>query len=182
MTQLDIMINMAEQLGNTSSKMKTLIDAMDSEVNAIRMTYLRKIMPISQEYGDRKQKLEAQIKEHPELFKKPRTVEINGVKFGMKKSSNGLFIEDTDKTLLKIRNLFPEKRKQLIKVTESVITSALRDLTSAELEALGVDIIPGNKNSVVVQVKTVDKAHAIVRKMIDTMSVNTGKDKMKLAS
>ena len=74
----------------------------------------------------------------PELFKKPRSVVLHGVKLGFEKGKGKLTIEDALKTIRLIRKHFPEQADVLIKTDEKPVKKALAQLAVDDLKKLAV--------------------------------------------
>ncbi len=82
--------------------------------------------------------LSALIEASPELFAKPRTQILHGIKVGFRKGSGKLEFDDADQVVKLIRKHYPEQFDVLVKTTEKPIKSALEQLTAAELKKLGI--------------------------------------------
>lgn len=182
MAALGNIINIAENLGETADSLKKNIDAMERQINAVRMEFLKKLMPISQRYGQLKADLERAVEENPQHFVKPRTIEVNGVKFGMAKKSGKVTFDDADAVIAKVKVLLTGKQKILVQTKESLNIRGLYALSELERKAIGVGKLPDNPNAVVVQIKAVDEAHVVVQKMIEDFRAPEKKKDLKMAS
>jgi hypothetical protein len=76
----------------------------------------------------------------PELFVKPRTVVLHGLKLGYKKGKGKIEWDDDDQVVKLIRRHFPEQFDVLCKTAETPIKAALAGLTVAELKKLGITV------------------------------------------
>jgi hypothetical protein len=86
--------------------------------------------------------LQAQIEARPDLFVKPRTMTLHGIKLGFAKGKGKLIIADAKKLAERIRKLFTKaKADTLIKTKESPIKKALANLPADELKKLGVSVV-----------------------------------------
>lgn len=86
-------------------------------------------------------RLKAALEDAPELFTKPKTLTIEGVRVGYMKQKGKVVIADEDKTIKRIREQLPaEQAELLIRVRESVHKPAVYDLTAADLKRLGIAI------------------------------------------
>jgi len=182
MTKLAEIINLAESLGDTSINMKKHIDAMERQVNLIRMEFLKKLMPMSAQFSQQKTTLETLIKENPQHFKKPRSMTVNSVKLGMKNKKGKLLIQDADKTIEKVKLLLKEKQDLIIMHKESLVRGSLSQLTELEMQAVGVAVEQDNPNDVFIQIKAIDGAHSIIQKMIADFKLTEKPEELKLAS
>ncbi len=80
--------------------------------------------------------LHAYIERHPELFEKPRTRALHGVKLGLRQLPGRLEI-DAESAVPLIRKFFPERYKELVKTTTRLQAAPLKALKPAELARIG---------------------------------------------
>ena len=80
------------------------------------------------------------IKENPALFEKPRTRALEGVKVGYRKMP-GRVECDEERAIARIRKLYPDREADLVRVRESLIRSALKNLDAKTLASIGVTVI-----------------------------------------
>lgn len=85
------------------------------------------------------------------LFKKPRTQEFYGVTVGFRAGQKKAEF-DQDATIKLIKAIMPERIDFLLSEKTSVVKSALKNLTPAELRDIGV-IITGGEDETVVSYK-----------------------------
>ena len=84
--------------------------------------------------------LKATISKAPQLFTKPRSVVLHGLKLGYQKGKGKIDWEDDAQVVKLIRRHFPEQFDVLCKTTEKPIKAALAALSVAELKKLGVSV------------------------------------------
>lgn len=84
--------------------------------------------------------LKAAIEEAPQLFAKPRSMVLHGIKLGYQKGKGKLDWEDDIQVVKLIRRHFADQFDVLCKTTEKPIRTALAELTVAELKKLGVTV------------------------------------------
>ncbi len=80
------------------------------------------------------------IRENPELFKKPKTQQIQGIKVGFRKQPGKLEFDDEAKVIERIREKLRSKAATLIQKTESLVASAVKTLPANDLAAIGCKI------------------------------------------
>lgn len=90
--------------------------------------------------ADADAKVLALLQDSPELFKKPKSVVFHGLQVGYKKGSGAIEIEDGAQVVKLIRKHLPERFDDLVKVKETPIKTAIRNLTGAELQKIGVKV------------------------------------------
>ncbi len=99
----------------------------------------------------------------PELFVKPKSMTINGIKLGYQKGKGKIEWEDPDQVVRLIKKHFPEQADVLITTTEKPIKDALNGLTAAELKKLGISVVEGGE---AIFIKPTDSA---VDKLVDAL-------------
>jgi 2-methylisocitrate lyase-like PEP mutase family enzyme len=108
----------------------------------LRQKHLPHIRAAVSRCADLQAVLQAQIEARPDLFVKPRTMTLHGIKLGFQKGKGKLVIENAAKIVERIRALFSKaKADTLIKVKESPDKTALAKLDVKELKKLGVSIV-----------------------------------------
>ena len=84
--------------------------------------------------------LRAAILARPDLFASPRTITVDGVRFGLRKRPGTISLADEAQTIGRLRARFPDRAEALIRVRESLDRGALRKLPAGELAQIGVTI------------------------------------------
>ena len=84
--------------------------------------------------------LRAAILDRPdmELFVRPRTVAVDGIRFGLRKQPGSVEVGDEAQAIGRLRERFPSRAEALIRVRETLDRAALRKLPAAELAQIGV--------------------------------------------
>jgi hypothetical protein len=93
--------------------------------------------------------LRALVSGAPELFERPRTVVMHGVKVGWMKGKGAIEIADAARTVALIRRHLPEQAEALIRVTETPHRPALAQLSVADLRRLGCTVIDAGDEVVI---------------------------------
>lgn len=91
--------------------------------------------------------LQQQLDAAPQLFQKPRSLSINGVRAGYRKAEDSLDYADEAAVIARIRALLPAQADLLIRTDESLVADALPQLTAKDLRAIGVSQISGADQS-----------------------------------
>ena len=101
--------------------------------------------------------LSAWIDEHADLFRKPRTRALHGVKLGLRQLPGRLEI-DEETAIELIRERMPDRAKTLIKVTEKLQAGPVKNLQPAMLARIGGRIVePGDETVIRIAKSDVDK-------------------------
>ena len=84
--------------------------------------------------------LRAAITARPDLFVSPRTITVDGIRFGLRKQLGTVAVGDEAQAIGRLRKRFPDRAEALIRVKETLDRAALRKLPAAELAQIGVTI------------------------------------------
>jgi hypothetical protein len=112
----------------------------EHELAALKRQHVVTIKRKIEAVAERQAKLKAAIEESPELFRKPRTMIIHGVKVGFMKEKGKISWADKDQVVKLIKKHFPKQADVLIKTVETPVKKALAQLSAAELKQIGVTI------------------------------------------
>lgn len=75
-----------------------------------------------------------------DLFKRPKTRILHGIRVGWKKQKGKVTVADPARVVKAIRKHLPRKFKTLVKVTETPVKTELNKLAAADLRKLGVSV------------------------------------------
>jgi len=121
-----------------SDRMQELQEELD-QVKKRHLPGIKKAVATAASWQSR---LKNAIDEVPELFTKPRTVVLYGIKVGFQKGKGEIVIEDPAHTIKLLKKAMPEEAwGNYIKITESLIKTTLAQLPASELRRLGVEVI-----------------------------------------
>jgi hypothetical protein len=140
------------------------------EIAAIKRRHVVAIKRKVEAVAERQAQLKAAIEASPELFKKPRTMIIDGVKIGFMKEKGKISWDDKDQVVRLIKKHCPEQADVLIKTVEKPIRDALQQLPAADLKRIGVTI--GETGDVVV-IKSTDNE---IDKLVEALLKGDSKD------
>lgn len=87
--------------------------------------------------------LEEVIAENPQLFVRPKTVTLYGMRCGYAKSKTSVDFEDADEVVARIKKYLPEHAAVLIRSKETPVREALAQLPPSALKKLGVTLVGG---------------------------------------
>lgn len=168
-------------LGEIETLTKTFSEARDvvrdrvqelkDEIEVLKRRRLRGIRNAVQKAAAAHEDLWQAIDGSREMFVKPKSMVLFGVKIGLQKGKGGLNWEDDAKVCELIAELFEEDQaKLLIKVTKKPIEAALKELDDDELKKIGVRSEPGTD---IVLIKPVDgevdkQVNAMLKAAVDT--------------
>lgn len=131
---------MTKEYADERTRLKGKMDELEGEIRQLKKRYLPGIKRAAALTAEKKSLLQAWIAESEELFVKPRTLILYGVKVGFQKQKGEISYADEAQTLRLIHKHFPDMAELLIKTTEKPVKTALAGLPAAELKKLGVTV------------------------------------------
>lgn len=139
--QLD---TLAKNYASRRERVKVLVDQIEDDIRAVHRKHRRALLDAISTAEGAQAALRAEITEHPELFEKPKTITLHGLKIGYRKGSGKVEWEIEDEQLIaRLKKRFGTESPQLaacVEVVEKVVKDGLRDLEAKDLAALGVTI------------------------------------------
>jgi arsenate reductase-like glutaredoxin family protein len=122
-------------------ELAVLVAEMNDAIEQVKRQRLAAIKQAVQKARQAQDELHAAIDEAPDLFKKPRTRTLHGVKVGLTKQKGSVEFDDEAKVIERIRAQLPKNQAELlIRVKESVHKPAVYDLAVADIKRLGIRI------------------------------------------
>lgn len=122
------------------SELNGLVSDLHEQIEATRRDALPRLRKVVARAAESHAALKAGIEAAPELFVKPKTLVIAGIKVGFMKQRGQLDIADPDKVVELIERHFPDLEETLISTTKKPVKKALEQLTATELKKLGVNL------------------------------------------
>lgn len=123
----------ADRYGALSEIVAELNDAIEAEKRKRLAVIKRRVAAVAEAQSE----LKAKIEESPELFVKPRTVVMHGVRVGLQKGKGRIDFDDDDQVVRLIRKHAPDMAEVLIITTEKPSRDGLSQLDVATLKKLG---------------------------------------------
>jgi hypothetical protein len=127
-----------KKFSESRGRLSEYIHNAEAEIEGVKKRYLPIIKKWIAQAAAEQAILEALIRESPELFDKPRTIVLFGIKVGLGKGKGKIEWEDDSSVVRLIKRHFPEQAEILIKTTEKPVKKALGQLCVADLRKLGV--------------------------------------------
>jgi hypothetical protein len=114
------------------------VQELENAINELKRKALPYIRRAAEAASERQAVLKIAIEESPELFVKPRTIILHGIKVGFQKQKGKIEWDDNATVVKLIKKHFPDTWETYVKVTEKPIKSALEQLSVSELKKIGV--------------------------------------------
>lgn len=150
---------LAAKYGTARGELAVLVGALQDEVRGVQRTYLARIKRLVAAAKEAREQLAIEIDKSKELFEKPRTRTLHGVKIGYAKGKGRIVWDDEEKVIARIRAQLPKDQVELlIRETEAVHKPSVYDLVASDLKRLGIRI-EGDGDEIVIKDATgeVDK-------------------------
>lgn len=126
------------------------VETVNQELTAVKRRYLKALRALSDKALSARADLSAGIDASRDLFVKPRTRVLHGVKIGLAKNKGWFETDDEARTIKLIRkHMNPDTAALLVKVTEKLNKAALDELDAADLKRIGVRLQGGGDELVI---------------------------------
>lgn len=123
------------------SKLSDKVRDLNDEIDAAKRKHMRYIKSYAEDALEKKSKLSNAIDASKDLFDKPKSIVIHGMKIGFQKGKGKIVIPDEEKTILLIKKNLPEQADILIKSEEKLVKPALNNLTAGDLKKVGLNLV-----------------------------------------
>mgnify|MGYP000049333003 FL=1 len=143
---IEAMRKTAADYATARDRLAALVQAMKEEMSTIERGAMPDILRAARRISALHNDLAEAITEHPESFVKPRTVVVDGLKFGLQKQKGRMTWDDDDKLCARIDKLVEEgaitaeQAERCINVTYRAVAAGLEQLDARVLKRLGVTV------------------------------------------
>lgn len=122
-------------------RLAAIVTALHDALEALKRDRMPELRQAVQQAAQAEAELKALIEAAPDLFDKPRTRILHGVRVGFMKQRGQVLVADEAATVARIRKLLPAAQAELlIRVRESVHKPAVYDLQASDLKRLGIAV------------------------------------------
>lgn len=176
---LDTIRSAAARLGTAADVSKRLAADLQAKLQAavapIYAAARDGIDAAAEEQAIAERELRALLEAAPALFaKSPRSIVVNGVRAGYRRSEDSLDWDDDAVVIARIRNLRPDLAEICIRTVDSLVIDSMAQLDARTLTSLGVRRIPGVDNPVLTIGAT--DADALVKAILASATQRAGED------
>lgn len=147
--------------------LEEMIATLEADLEAVKQKHMRPIKRQAAAVAQREAELHSAVESAPELFKKPRTITVHGVKCGFTLSAGKLVWDDPDNVIALIRRYRKDDAELLIRTTEEPNKDALKSLPAGDLAKLGCRI-EGAGDQVIVK-RTAGDVEKLINKLVEKM-------------
>lgn len=171
MATIEVIEGKAREYSVARGALVELVNGLHTEIEQAKKKYLGAIRKQVAKTKDAESALAAAVERAPELFQKPRTLSLHGVKVGFQKGKGGIAWDDQEKVVARIERIYADDEAMLatlLRVKKSPNKEALENLDVAELKRLGCTVRAAGDQVVVKPVDgEVDKLVAALLKDTD---------------
>ena len=128
------------ELARAREELKTCLDRGEAECEAVRRHYRPMLKRRADAVNERRAALEAAIREHPDLFKRPKTRTWAAIRVGLMKQKGKITVADEAATIAHIQRYYPAQAKSAVKVTRKFVRSAVSAFTADMLKKCGIAV------------------------------------------
>ena len=163
MTTMNDIEARAKKFAEARAKLAEAVTELQQATTELHRSHLPGIKRHLNRAFEAEQSLRQLVASAPGLFERPRTVVLHGVKLGFQKGVGKVSFADSDLVVKLIRKKLADQADVLIKVEETPIKAALKQLTVKELQSIGCDV---EETDDVVVVKAID---SVVDKLVKAL-------------
>lgn len=163
MQPMDAIEEKAEDYSVARDLLEMELRSMNEALELVRLRYLPELKKRAAATRRELAALQALIEANPELFKRPRTVEVHGVKLGYRSLPRK--VAPGPNTVALIEKHCPEKVETMIEVTKKPISSTLQKLSPGERQKLGC-VVTGGGDAILIKHST-DSLEKLLKKILE---------------
>lgn len=138
-TLADIELN-AKAFSQARETLAERVGALNAAIAELRRAHLPGIKRTLQRTAQHQAVLQVSIESAPELFVKPRTLILHGIKLGFAKGKGNISFSDADQVCKLIRRHLADQADTLIKTTHKPIKATIAQLPAADIKRIGCTI------------------------------------------
>lgn len=147
MTHID---TLTREFSKARAELVSIATDLRDELEAAKRRHLKRLKRAVTDVAAAQSLLTHAIDAAPDLFDKPRSVVLHGIKVGLQKSQDTLDWTDAKRVAELVNEHLPDQRDVLIEVTYKPVVAALKQLDGETLTRIGVRHTPG-KDSVLIK-------------------------------
>jgi len=132
---------LTKNYSDSYSKLSDKVKELNDEIDSVKRKHMRYIKSFAEDALEKKSLLSNAIDESKDLFEKPKSIILHGMKVGLQKGKGKITIPDEEKTILLIRKNLSDQADILIKTEEKLVKPALNNLTAGELKKVGLNLV-----------------------------------------
>jgi Bacteriophage Mu Gam like protein len=163
MTQLTDIEARAKAYSDARAEVAAIVTELNDSIESLKRAHMPGLKRSIAKVAERHDRLKGIIDANPQLFVRPKTVVMHGVKIGYAKGKGGITFDDPSQVVKLIKKHLPEQADVLIITKESPAKDALAQLSAQDLKKIGCTVV--NTGDQVV----IKPADSEVDKLVDTL-------------
>lgn len=153
----------ARKYADARERIIAIASALNEAMTALKKSELPKLRRAVAAAAEQHDALKALIEDSPELFVKPKTLTLHGLRIGYIKGKGGIVWDNADAVVAAIQKQLPEQSEALIRWTGKPLKEAINQLDVATLKKIGCRVVDTGEQIII---KPVDSA---VDKLVDAL-------------
>lgn len=137
---MDLIQTAARKHAEHRRDLRLLVSALQTEIAEAKRRAMKQITRAVERASASEAALRHMVETRKDLFDRPRTLTVDGVKFGWAKGKGKLVYDDGEAVCRLIDKHLPDAADALIDIKRTPIRAALEQLSAAELKRIGVSI------------------------------------------
>lgn len=159
--------SLCKQYDEESVVLEEMIASLESDLAEVKQKHLAPLKQQARVVARREAALHSAIEAAPELFQRPRTATLHGIKVGFTLSAGRLVFDDADTVVKLIKKHFSEDVDIYVRKYEEPNKDLLKSLSIEDLTRLGCRI--EGVGDVVVLKRVAGDVEKLINKLIDRL-------------
>lgn len=141
MTQIKDIDAQAKAFSEARAKVADIVTDLNAGIDALKRDHMPSLKRAITRLAEKHEQLKALIDQNPQLFVKPKTVVMHGVKVGYAKGKGGIAFDNAEQVVKLIKKHMPDQAEVLIITKETPAKDALAQLPVADLKKIGCTVV-----------------------------------------
>lgn len=149
---LETIEQLCHQLDLEAGSLDALVNALEADLAVVKEKHLKPLKRQAVRVAQAEASLFGAVETSPDLFQKPRTMTMHGVRVGFVAGKGAVEWDDAESVVAGIRRHHKDETDVLLKTVVTPRKEALRSLTPVDLARLGCRIVDAGDQVVVKRV------------------------------
>lgn len=155
LTAIDQIDGLCKEYAGALNVLSEVASKFEKELAALRARHAKSIKLAAAEAALREKELHESITANPDLFVKPRTFTLHGVRVGYQKGKGKILCPDEPAAIERIEKLLPDQAAALVRSEKKIVRDALKGLDVATLKKIGLSVV-GTEDAVLIKAEIAD--------------------------
>lgn len=150
-TEID---QLARQYADAQMALDSLTNDLRAKIDHVVRAHWPDLRRHTTRAAERYEALYAAVSDAREVFEKPKTKILHGVRVGYRKAQDTIEVLNADNTVALIEKLLPDQRDVLISTAKKPVMAGLVQLEDAQLKLIGCKRVPGTDEPIAAMAET----------------------------